>query len=236
MLKRGPGRCLNFWLVLLGDRCYFVALGKIVAMCKTLLAALFLTVLAVNRSNAQMYVKVIRANDTVPVNGVIPLKYEGKVEECYEYKDAAGLHLFLATSTADGKNFFGTCYSQVNGTYVQDWQIKDYSSESVDMADDYTKIVDIDHDGIYENIFIYTYWTAKNKFVGATWKLMLHYKNKKYAVRAYEPDSDDDEPDLTMDKSFDELPKAVKAYVRHYWDALAKGVAKVHEEMHHGKS
>jgi hypothetical protein len=170
-----------------------------------------------------MYVKTIQANDTLPAKAVIPVKYEGVVQECYEYKDALGLHLFLATATGGGKNFFCSAYTLVNGNYVQDWQIKDYSSLAVAMADDYTKIVDIDKDGIYESIFIYEYPVENNKYGGTTWKLMLHYKNKKYAIRAHEPDSDYDEPDLTMDKSFDTLPKAVKAYVTRYWDDLAKG-------------
>lgn len=176
------------------------------------------------QSNAQMYVKAIQANDTVPPKAPIPVKFEGKVQECYEYKDAAGQHLLLATVTGEGKNFFCTAYARVNGAYMQDWQIKDYSELSVGMADDYTKIVDIDNDGIYETIIVYSYWTEKpnEKFVGTSWKLLLHYKNKKYAVRAYEPDSDYDEPELKMDKSFDALPKGVKAYVTRYWDQLAK--------------
>jgi hypothetical protein len=179
--------------------------------------------IAVQQSDAQMYVKAIQANDTVPAKAPIPVKFEGKVQECYEYKDAAGQHLLLATATGKGKNFFCTAYTMVNGAYTQDWQIKDFAESEIGMADDYTKFVDIDKDGVYETIIVYSYWTEKpkEKFVGTTWKLLLHYKNKKYAVRAYEPDSDSDEPELKMDKSFDELPKAVKAYVTKYWDKLA---------------
>ncbi|MES2109994.1 MAG: hypothetical protein V4577_14640 [Bacteroidota bacterium] len=180
--------------------------------------------IAVQYSYAQMSVNVIQANDSVAPQKPISIKFEGKVQECYEYKDAAGQHLFLATATGKGKNFFCTAYTMVNGAYVQDWQIKDYAEITVDMSDNCTKFVDIDKDGVYETIFVYSYWTEKpkEKFVGTTWKLMLHYKNKKYAIRAYEPDSDDDEPELMMDKSFDTLPKAVKAYVIQYWDSLAK--------------
>lgn len=185
---------------------------------------IFLMTISERQTFAQMSVNVIQANDSVPPKKPIPIKFEGKAQECYEYKDAAGQHLFLATTTGKGKNFFGTVYTLVNGTYVQDWQIKDYGEISVDMADACTKFVDIDKDGVYETIFVYSYWTEKpkEKFVGTTWKLMLHYKNKKYAVRAYEPDSDFDEPELVMDKSFDTLPKAVKVYVTDYWDNLAK--------------
>jgi len=179
--------------------------------------------IAVQQSDAQMYVKTIQANDTVPAKAPIPVKFEGKVQECYEYKDAAGQHLLLATATGEGKNFFCTAYTKINGAYAQDWQIKDFAESEIGMADDYTKFVDIDKDGVYETIIVYSYWTEKpkEKFVGITWKLLLHYKNNKYAVRAYEPDSDSDEPELKMDKSFDELPKAVKAYVTKYWDKLA---------------
>jgi hypothetical protein len=191
-------------------------------MNRFLFTLILLVVLVSQKAGAQMYVKAIRANDTIPVAGTIPVKYEGKVEECYEYKDAAGLHLFLATSTAGGKYFLGTCYTQINGNYVQDWQIKDYSSLEVAMADDYTKIVDIDGDGVYETIIVYEYPTENNKYGGTTWKLLLHYKNQKYAIRAHQKDSDYDEEQLSMDKSFDTLPKSVKIYVMKYWNKLAK--------------
>jgi hypothetical protein len=193
-------------------------------MNKLLLVLVTAVTIIAQQSYAQMYVKIIQANDTVPAKAPIPVKFEGKVQECYEYKDAAGQHLLLATVTGEGKNFFCTAYTMANGAYTQDWQIKDFAESEIGMADDYSKFVDIDKDGIYETIIVYTYWTEKpkQKFVGATWKLLLNYKNKKYAVRAYEPDSDYDEPELKMDKSFDELPKAVKAYVTRYWDKLAK--------------
>jgi hypothetical protein len=191
-------------------------------MKKLLFVLTLATMLISQQASAQMYVKVLQANDTVPVKGTIPVKFEGKVQECYEYKDAAGLHLFLATATGEGKNFFGTAYTLVNGIYVQDWQIKDYSSDEVGMADDYTKIVDIDKDGVYETIIVYQYPTENDKYNGTTWKMLLHYKNKKYAIRGHQKDSDYDEPEVTMDKSFDTLPKSVKDYVMHYWNKLAK--------------
>jgi hypothetical protein len=190
-------------------------------MNKFLLIVVSALVLTLQQAGAQMYIKVLQANDTVPVKGTIPVKFEGKVQECYEYKDAAGLHLFLATATVGGKNFLATAYTLVNGTYVQDWQIKDYSSLEVGMADDYTKIVDIDKDGIYETIIVYQYPTENNKYNGTTWKMLLHYKNKKYAVRGHQKDSDYDHPEVTMDKSFDTLPKSVKDYVIRYWNKLA---------------
>jgi len=180
-----------------------------------------LTCLSLQKVAGQMYVKTIQANDTVPAKAPIPVKYEGAVQECYEYKDAAGLHLLLATATGGGKNFLCTVYTQVNGNYVQDWQIKDYSGLEVGMADDYTKIVDIDKDGIYESIIVYQYPTENNKYGGTTWKLLLHYKNKKYAIRAHQKDSDYDDSGTTMDESFNTLPKSVKKYVVQYWNKLA---------------
>jgi len=183
---------------------------------------LFLACLSLQKAAAQMYVKTIQANDTVPAKAPIPVKYEGAVQECYEYKDATGPHLLLATATGGGKNFLCTAYTLVNGNYVQDWQIKDYSSLEVAMADDYTKIADIDGDGIYETIIVYEYPTENNKYGGTTWKMLLHYKNKKYAIRAHQKDSDYDEESLTMDPSFDTLPKSVKKYAMQYWNKLAK--------------
>lgn len=77
----------------------------------------------------------------------IPFQYTGELDTAFEYRDAAGLHYSLVTQTDKGKNFFGSCYTLVNGTYVKDWEIKDYSGSSVDLVD--YKIVDIDKDGVY---------------------------------------------------------------------------------------
>lgn len=61
-----------------------------------------------------------------------------------------------------------------------------------------------------------------HNYGGYTWKLLLHYKNKKYALRAHVPDLDGDEYDVQLDKTFDTLPKSVKQYVIDFWNKLAK--------------
>ena len=207
---------MNRRLVLKGFEFVFVGFCKIVFMMRyKFILLICILIFSLQKSLAQMYLKDIPKSK-------IPVPHTGDVYNAFEFKDAAGLHFYLVTQTDKEKNLFGTCYTQVNGNYIKDWEIKDYSSLAVDFMD-YTKIVDIDKDGIYETIFVYRLPTENNhNYGGYTWKLMLHYKNKKYALRAHVPDLDGDEYDATLDKSFDTLPKSVKKYVIDYWNKIAE--------------
>jgi hypothetical protein len=178
----------------------------------TCLAAFFF-----QKSDAQMYVKDI-------FHEKIPVPYTGKPVDAYEYKDKNGLHIYLVTRTDQEKpenkvTIVGSAYTLVNGAYVKDWSITDFSGLDVLFKYTYTKIVDIDKDGVYETIFVYE--LDPNDGEGSTWKLMLHYKNQKYALRVHIPDLDEDKYTEKFDKAFDTLPPAVKKYVVDYWANIA---------------
>ncbi len=169
------------------------------------------------QGEAQMYVKDIY-HDKIPVD------YTGKLRDAYEFNDAAGLHIYIVTKTEEEKpvekiSIFGTGYTQVNGVFVKDWSISDFSGLDVLLEYNYTKVVDIDKDGTYETIFVYE--LDPNNGEGSTWKLLLHYKNKKYALRIHVPSDDGDKYSVQIDKTFDTLPKSVRKYVVDYWNAIA---------------
>ena len=182
--------------------------------------ALILLLLSVHQTKAQQYVKDI-------LNEKIPVPYQGKLLQAYEYKDNAGLHLLLLSkvkaSLGDKVTIYGTCYTQTNGAFAKDWSITDFSATNVLIYYTHTKIVDIDNDGIYETLFVY----QLNAYEQAgEWKVMLHYKNQKYAVRVHIPGYATeqlgwDKSTVVMDKTFDTIPPSVKKYVADYWNDVA---------------
>ncbi len=158
------------------------------------------------KANAQMYVKDI-------LHDKIPVAYKGNPIDAYEYKDAAGLQErpeHRATIT-------GACYTQTNGVFVKDWNITDFSFNIL-LYNINTKIVDIDKDGIYETVFVYQ--LNPNAALGADWKVILHYKNKKYVVRAHVAGFTMNNGSLELDKGFDTLPASAKNYTVDYWNDI----------------
>src|ERR1700761_6910958 len=78
------------------------------------------------QSRAQNYVKDIRLQH-------IPVEYTGKPIDAFEFKDAGGVHIYLVTKvTADDLiTIYGYGYTQVNGKYMLDWKITDFSDDDV---------------------------------------------------------------------------------------------------------
>jgi len=169
-------------------------------------------------SRAQMYVKNI-------LHDKIPVAYTGKVIDAYEYQDKAGLHIYLVTKIQQDKplykvSIFGFAYTSVNGVFVKDWEIKDFSDDDVLLYYEHTKIEDADKDGIYETVFVYE--LDPNMGDGSNWKVMIHYKNTKAVLRAHIPELDSDSYTETMDKSFDSMPASIKKFTKSVWDGVAK--------------
>lgn len=179
---------------------------------------LCLLMLCCRQGKSQPYVKEI-------LHSKVPVPYTGKLIDAYEFNDKAGLHLYLVTKIEEDKpahkvSIFGFGYTQVNGSFVKDWEIRDFSDDDVLLHYPFTRIVDIDKDGIYETVFVYT--LDPNDGMGENWKVMLHYKNKKYVLRVHIPELDEDEYKEVFDKSFDTIPPSIKKYILNLWNAVAK--------------
>jgi len=177
-----------------------------------------LAIFSVQESRAQNYVKEI-------LHDKIPVQYTGKPIDAYEYKDKAGSHIYLVSKTEEDKpvhkvSIFGAAYTRVNGTFVKDWEIKDFSNDDVLLHYTFTRIIDIDKDGTDETLFVYE--LDPNNGLGSNWKVMVHYKNKKYVLRVHIPELDSDEYKEVYDKSFDTIPPSIKKYVTAMWNAVAK--------------
>ncbi|MFI5159399.1 MAG: hypothetical protein ACHQF4_11075 [Sphingobacteriales bacterium] len=138
------------------------------------------------KGRAQNYVKEI-------LKEKIPVEYTGKPIDAYEFKDAGGMHIYLVTKVEDTTKItiFGYGYTKINDKFVLDWKITDFSGDNVLLYYPYTKNTDIDKDGLMESIFVYE--IDPNDGMGSTFKVMLHYKNKKYVLRVHIPQLDEDE-------------------------------------------
>jgi len=189
-----------------------------------LFAFICLAVCSVQGLSAQMYVKEIPA-ETVPV------PYAGSILEAREFKDALGLHYYIATDVRTDKadSLFVRCYTKTADGFVQDWQIRDFSPYGI-TYETRLKIKDIDGDGIYEIVFVYRVEgdVLNHGILGE--KLLLHYKNKKYAIRNTAHYGIDDDK-VTMDKAFDVLPKSVKAFAINMWNKEV-GSSDIVQEIH----
>ncbi len=177
---------------------------------------IFMSVSFLQKTRAQLYVKDILYDK-------IPVSYTGKAIDAYEYKDNAGLHIYLVTKTKEERPaqkviITGVCYTQTNGTFIKDWSITDFAFNIL-LYNVNTKIVDIDNDGVYETVFVYQ--LDPDAAPGADWKVILHHKNQKYVVRAHVAGFGMDNGTLALDKLFDTLPLSIKKYAIDYWNDIA---------------
>ena len=191
-----------------------VALFKANSMYRKVFLLILLVIYGL-QSHAQNYIKEI-------LNQKIPVEYTGKPIDAYEFKDAGGVHIYLVSKLVDSTKtaIFGYGYTKVNDKFVLDWKITDFSGDDVLLYYPYTKVVDIDKDGLMESIFVYQ--VDPHDGMGSTFKVMLHYKNKKYVLRVHIPELDDDEYTEKYDQSFNTLPSVVKKYIASYWNNVAR--------------
>jgi hypothetical protein len=176
----------------------------------TVIIALLITM----KASAQNTVKEI-------LQDKIPVTYTGKAIDAYQYTDKAGEHIYLVTKRKDAKQVFitGAAYTKTGNTYHKDWEINDFGDDVL-LHFKYTRITDIDHDGITETLFVYQ--LNPDDGGGSDWKMMLHYKNKKYVLRAHIPELDLDPYRLTLDPAFNTIPPAIKTYVKDAWNKIIK--------------
>jgi len=169
-----------------------------------------------HRTDAQMSVQNI-------AHLIIPVSYKGQLIDAYELEDRAGRHIFLATHIRSNKadSLFVRYFTLVNGTFVQDWQIKDFSRYGLVTLFTVTKFADIDGDGVFETLFAYRLeGDMLNKGI-LTIKAMLFYTNKKYAIRGQAHYGSNDPGTAVMDSEFDTIPLAIKKYAIRFWNSLS---------------
>ena len=158
--------------------------------------------------------------------------YVGNAIKAYEIVDKGGHWVLVFSKLETGKigengyqsEFHAYKYLEDHGGYLLKWEIKDFGPNP--LCSPYfdpknLAIADIDKDGSAETVFLYQ--VGCDGLDPDVTKLMLHYKNKKYAIRGEVP-QEGGQPVKKTDKSFDTLPPAVKKYASDFWDRTVKAI------------
>ncbi|WP_143307586.1 M949_RS01915 family surface polysaccharide biosynthesis protein [Chitinophaga vietnamensis] len=182
-----------------------------------------LLVAAFSASSQQRELKV-----TVPKPEEIEADFPGRLIQAYEIGDAMGLHQFILSQEEKitptdtmGTVIHAYKYTHDHGGLLLRWEVKEAAPgplTAVFFDEKKTRIVDIDHDGEAETIFVYYCWP--DGLDPVTMKMMVHYKNKKYAIRGSFPQQEGDQPVKKMDAAFDDIPPVIKVYASKYWDEI----------------
>jgi hypothetical protein len=197
------------------------------------LAALGLTALGLMAATSQAHACQIKAVAT----DVIKVQVDGTIVQAFSCKDSEGQHLFietrqaLAATQAKGPAAELSFYKfTANGTaYVRRWQARDFVQTSDDrsagnrpgrtLRTDRFVVRDVDGDGVVEAFISYTLpGQPPNPDDG---KLLVYYKDRKFAIRGAVAQGPGDFGSRTLDPAFGTLPVAVQNYALTLWDTVA---------------
>lgn len=150
--------------------------------------------------------------------------------KAYQYTDVQGLHYCLLTESQDevsvnndviNKKIKAVTFQNINGSYVQQWEINDHINEdamkgfpeqSIWFWTKYTQFEDYDNDGLMDPIVIYG-TSGNNAYDDGRIKFIIYYKGKKIAIR-HQNGVLDDERDTRVDKAFYSLPVKLQSAVK----------------------
>jgi hypothetical protein len=161
----------------------------------------------------------------------------GKMLKGLEYRDTDGSFRVLAFGgndhgqTIDGKSYVSLhAYGLLedHGGYVVKWDIKDTNGSFLCGVQMLTPLVDVIDAGDGEPLVVVPYWIACDGLDGTVVKLIMVYKDQKYAIRGTLPNQAEDHITRTPGANFNQLPPAVQKTAMAYWtkvEAAAKKAA-----------
>lgn len=192
---------------------------------KNFLLSLFLLLFAITSYSTT----ISKRTNTIPEN----IQFVGQPVDIQEVTDASGKHILILSKLEEKtlgergykSEIYASKYTYTNGAYIKQWEVKEFNPSILVAVNFLGKIevVDIDKDGAAETIFMYE--VVPDGLDPITVKLMLHYKNKKYAIRGEIPQQSSDKSRMKIDPSFDLLPASVKTYAIEYWNRTVKRMA-----------
>lgn len=157
---------------------------------------------------------------------------EGKVAQAFSCKDAEGEQIFIETrlpgNVVNGKlqptavSFYKFTL-QANGKAAKRWQARDFvpadSRLSRSPKVERFTAQDVDGDGVLEAFIAYAVpGQSGNPDEG---KLLVFFKDRKYAVRGAVALAPEGFSTRTLDPSFATLPSAVQTHALGLWDTVA---------------
>jgi hypothetical protein len=154
------------------------------------------------------------------------LSLDGQVRQAWSCRDAQGEHVVLTMQlpTADGTHsqIQFVKYSKVGSRWKRDWLARDFlpiasvSTPPVEIV----LLKDVDGDGVAETFVAYTLPGRVGE--PDTGKLLVYYKDRKYAIRGAVARTADDFGSQKVDEDFETLPAAVRAQAFQLWDRLSQ--------------
>lgn len=161
----------------------------------------------------------------------------GKLLKALEYRDADGSYRILAFGgndhgpTVDDKSYVSLHtygFLQDHGGYVTKWEIKDTNGSFLCGVQMLTTLVNVIDAGNGEPLVVVPYWIACDGLDGTSVKLIMVYKDQKYAIRGNLPNQDSDTLWHKPGSNFSQLPPVVQKTAEAYWqkvEAAAKKAA-----------
>lgn len=156
----------------------------------------------------------------------VDLGYTGKLIKAYECWDKEGVHLYVASGLQTrkfGDSGFHTelhFYKATNdhGGLINRWEARDMGEGLVEASFRQFLVKDVDGDSISE-AFI-SYELNGDGLDPDTRKVLVFYKNKKYAIRGRIAKQEEDQTTRSTDFDFDTLPVAVRKQALQMWDGF----------------
>ena len=185
----------------------------------------------------------INTNDTkndVKENAIeVPngLEYKGKFLDAIKYDDKNGTNYVIISEVKSGEYgkegysdvLFGCCFSGEGQNFKKLWEIQEASGivSEIDYIKGSLKAVDIDNDGVFENIFLYQ--KSGDGASAIPLKLMLHSGAKKYPIRGEycsEKEVCGDYSKMRVGDEFNTAPSGFKSYAVNYWNKISTTLIK----------
>src|ERR1700744_678751 len=161
----------------------------------------------------------------------------GKLLKALEYRDTDGSYRILAFGgddhgkTIDDKSYVSLhAYGllQDHGGYITKWEIKDNNGSFLCGVQMLTNLVNVIDAGDGGPLVVVPYWIACDGLDGTSVKLIMVYKDQKYAIRGNLPNQDTDTVWHKPGSNFSQLPPLVQKTAEAYWqkvEAAAKKAA-----------
>ncbi|MGC4062090.1 MAG: hypothetical protein QM749_15075 [Aquabacterium sp.] len=160
------------------------------------------------------------------VNDRLNVPLEGEISQAWACKDTVGEHIVLATRQMAPEPVQGTQiqfskFTKSASGWKRDWQARDFllDSGSRISTSEIILLKDVDGDGLAE-VFI-AYSLPGRTGEPDTGKLLVYYKDHKYAIRGAIARTANDFGSRKMDAGFQALPAQIQAQALQLWDKLS---------------
>lgn len=154
------------------------------------------------------------------------LSTPGEVTQAWSCKDARGDHVLVVSHQATGSKPQGTelLFTKRTRTaagWKKDWQARDYLSEPPSSASNPEVVLmkDADGDGLAD-VFI-GYALPRPTAASDEGKLLVYYKDRKYAIRGAIARTPSDFGSRKIDPDFSTLPQAIQTQALQLWDKIS---------------